>query len=251
MQLLPEEHRAAVEGALRGGWPRTRREAMLRGVAHATARLMGTRTKEIDEGLAELPPGYQLVIVGAGLDSRAHRLPALKESVVFELDHPASQAFKRERVAGLPVLAKELCYVSTDLSKEALGAALERAGHSASTPSAWVFEGVITYLSPGEVSHAIEAMSARSAPSSRLLATYNEPNFTRRFAAGFMARAAEPARAAFEPEQMHALLRQHRFVVRSDRGGIERAIRAGMEPVLLDRVFTRFHHVVIADFRSV
>ncbi|MCZ7677432.1 MAG: class I SAM-dependent methyltransferase [Sandaracinaceae bacterium] len=57
------------------------------------------RTAAIDRALTELLAGgpRQLVILGAGLDARAYRLPGVEEAVVFEVDHPATQRFKRER----------------------------------------------------------------------------------------------------------------------------------------------------------
>ncbi len=55
------------------------------------------RTVILDRAIASGPPAEQLVILGAGLDSRAWRLDGLKDTVVFEVDHPGSQAWKRER----------------------------------------------------------------------------------------------------------------------------------------------------------
>ncbi len=53
------------------------------------------RTVILDRALAASPPVEQVVILGAGLDSRAWRLDSLKDTVVFEVDFPASQAWKR------------------------------------------------------------------------------------------------------------------------------------------------------------
>jgi hypothetical protein len=90
-------------------------------------------------------------------------------------------------------------------------------------------------------------MAARSAPGSRLLATYNEGGAVRRLIGAVTARSGEPHRAWFAPEPMRRLLDEHGFVVRSDRDGLAQARRTGVHRSLLDRALVRFHHVVIAD----
>jgi methyltransferase (TIGR00027 family) len=247
LQLLPDDCRAAVERRIRHEWPRSRREAALGLVANATEKLMGPRTVEIDEGLRALPRGHQLVILGAGLDARAYRMRELSGSVAFEVDHPASQAFKLRQTVGLRPCTRELHHVPVDFERERLGDALARAGHSSTAPTAWVFEGVISYLTPREVEAAIDAIAERSAPGSRLLATYNEPSLVRRLFAGVTQRAGEPHRGAFTREQMGRLLEERRFVVRSDRDGSERAQHLGVSRTATERFWVRFHHVVIAD----
>ena len=246
LRVLPDDQRAVVERVLRDEWPCTIQEAKLRFIAQATERMMGPRTVEIDDGIRALPRGHQLVIVGAGLDARAYRMSELEGSVAFELDHPATQAFKLRQVEGLRPRVRELRHVAVDFTREPLGDALARVGHDPAVPTAWVFEGVISYLTPPDVAKAIEAMAARSAPGSRLLATYNEPSWTRRANSVISARNHEPQRAAFTPESLRSLLAAHGFVVRSDRDGRERAARWDMTPKVFDR-FWRFHHVVIAD----
>ena len=218
LRLLPAECREAVEGRLRGALPRSPREAILRVVAASTEALMGPRTVEIDGALREMPAGHQLVILGAGLDARAYRLSALADSVVFEVDHPASQAFKRRQTASLTPTARELRHVPVDFARETWSSALERAGHSPRIPTAWVFEGVISYLSPEEVEASLDAIAELSAPGSRLCATYNEDSALRRLFAAVTARSGEPQRACFTRAAMKALLVGRGFVVRSESG---------------------------------
>ncbi|MGL1806969.1 class I SAM-dependent methyltransferase, partial [Vibrio parahaemolyticus] len=62
----------------------------------------------------------QVVLLGAGLDSRAFRLPGLSDIAVFEVDHPASQQYKRSCIAGLTPVAKSLTYVTVDFEKDKL-----------------------------------------------------------------------------------------------------------------------------------
>jgi methyltransferase (TIGR00027 family) len=247
LNLLPPQHRAAVEHDIRGDWPRGR-ELLLRLIARSAERLMGPRTAEIDEGLRELSSGVQLVLLGAGLDARAYRMPELSESIVFEVDHPATQAYKRAQTTGLRPAAREVRYVPVDFGRDRLGEALEQAGHLVDVPTAWVFEGVISYLRPRDVEASLDVIAARSAPRSRLFATYNEPTRLRPVVTWLMRRAREPARAVFSPREMRLLLEGRGFVVRSDRDGFERAVRWNPSPSPRWRSWFRFHHVVIADF---
>jgi methyltransferase (TIGR00027 family) len=251
--MLPDDARAAVESLIGGERPRSMREALLRIVGRGAERLMGPRTAEIDEGLRAASPGSQLVILGAGLDARAYRMRNLADSVAFEVDHPASQAFKLRQVEALHLMpvVRELRHVPVDFTRERTSEALARAGHDASAPTAWVFEGVISYLSPAEVESALDAIAERSAPGSRLLATYNASSLPRRAVSALTRNAAEPQRASFTPDQMRRSLEARGFVVCSDSAGYARARRWKQAPDLVDRVWFDFHHVVVADRRQV
>jgi len=248
LQLLPDDHREVVERMRKREWPKSRREAMLAMVASATQNLIGPRTVEIDQGLRELPSGHQLVLLGAGLDARAYRMRELSESIAFEVDHPATQGFKVQKARALRPCTRELRHVAVDFERDRLGEALERAGHDARLPTAWVFEGVVSYLTESEVAATFDIIAGRSYVGSRLLLTYNEPNVARRIASRITARTGEPQRAAFAPRAMRRLLEARGFIVRSDRDGVERARRWNRQSTVMDRLWVRFHHVLIADF---
>jgi methyltransferase (TIGR00027 family) len=250
LRLLPPEARDVVERVARGDRPRRRSELRWFVIAHTTRRLMGTRTLEIDDAIAATPRGQPLVILGAGLDARAYRLDALSDTIVFEVDHPATQAMKRERVADLTPRARELRYVPVDFTKDRLADALERAGHDASKPTTWVWEGVISYLSRDEVDATLATMASRSASESRLIATYNEPSAIRSLFARTTARSGEPHRSWYRPDEMRSALRAHGFAIRSDRNGVERAERHIGRATLFDAMVSRQHHVVVADRRA-
>jgi methyltransferase (TIGR00027 family) len=88
----------------------------------------------------------QYVILGAGLDTFAHRNPhpALR---VFEVDHPATQAWKRDLIhtTGLPDPGR-LAYVPVDFETKSLAGQLESAGFDASAPAFFSWLGVVPYL---------------------------------------------------------------------------------------------------------
>src|SRR6476660_10527215 len=96
------------------------------------AWLMLVRTRFIDELLerAIRNGATQLVILGAGFDTRAHRFAdLLKDAKVFEVDYGATQEYKRRRVdevlGGAPA---NVTYVPIDFVRESLGEVLRRAG---------------------------------------------------------------------------------------------------------------------------
>ncbi|MFD4652364.1 class I SAM-dependent methyltransferase [Streptomyces sp. NPDC058441] len=98
MQLLRAEERTPVD-AVRVGVPPQGRPARTRYESvRARAEVMVARTGAIDEALCACPP-RQLVILGAGLDSRAWRLPQLARTDVWEVDHPACPEGRRPSAA--------------------------------------------------------------------------------------------------------------------------------------------------------
>lgn len=113
----------------------------------------------------------QLVVVGAGLDTRAHRVAALSEVRVFEVDHPATQASKRRRMDSFPD-SRPVRYVAVDLATASLSEALAKADHDDAVPTLWIWEGVMAYLSRAQMDKTLSDITGRSAPGSQLVASY-------------------------------------------------------------------------------
>ena len=104
----------------------------------------------------------QYVMLGAGLDSLAWRRPDLLGAVtMFEVDHPASQAWKRERVdaLGLPVNDRHL-FVPIDFEVESLGAGLDAAGFDWAQPTLFSWLGVMLYLTTEAVETTLRTSTA-------------------------------------------------------------------------------------------
>ena len=102
IELLREDERVPVE-LVRAGTPPSGAAARLAYESvRAAAGSMVPRTVAIDAAIAARPCP-QLVVLGAGLDDRAWRMRELADVDVLEVDHPASQADKRDRVGGLPL----------------------------------------------------------------------------------------------------------------------------------------------------
>ena len=132
------------------------------------------RTRAIDTAVEEgMASGLrQLVILGAGLDTRAHRLACLGDSRVFELDHPNTQASKQAHLLGLPVAAAGLQHIPADFQTTTLAQALDGSAFDAASPTFWVWEGVVPYLEESAVQRMLSAIAELSAPGSQLAVTY-------------------------------------------------------------------------------
>jgi len=208
VQFLPERWRKRVEkvrASLASG-ARTSPYALWQ-------RPMGTftqfRTVVLDRALAAAMPVEQLVILGAGLDSRAWRLDSLKDTVVFEVDFPASQAWKRERAASIPYKAKDVRFVAIDFQRDQLSSLIRSAGFDPGKRTFWLWEGVTMYLSPEVVSANLGAIAALSAPGSRIAFTYLRKKNGRVPHSMFLALLGEPVQSALTPEETTDLAKTH------------------------------------------
>jgi methyltransferase (TIGR00027 family) len=135
------------------------------------------RTLAIDAALREAVDAgvRQLVVLGAGLDARAWRMPELAETRVFEVDHPSTQAYKRARVGARSPSAKDVTFVAVDFAKDSLEEAMARSGHDATAPTFWLWEGVTPYLPLAAIRATLAAVASRSAKGSRIAVTSGTP----------------------------------------------------------------------------
>jgi len=114
----------------------------------------------------------QVVLLGAGLDSRAFRLGLGEDVTVFELDQAPVLDFKQAVLGehgAVPTCAR--VPVRVDL-RDDWPRTLSAAGFDASRPAAWVAEGLLMYLTRGDADRLLAAVTAQSAPGSRLAAEY-------------------------------------------------------------------------------
>lgn len=233
-RLLRSDEREIVDEVRRGTPPTGWRQRTTYESVRACAEVVAPRTVAIDEALRARTKD-QLVILGAGLDTRAWRLTGLVGTDVWEVDHPASQQDKRARLpAGLPIMARSVRFTPVDFAVDDLGAALEAAGHDASAPTTWLWEGVVPYLTRGEVRATVAALAARTAPGSALVVNYQAPSTRatvgRRLARllGSSVTSGEPWRSLWKPRQMAALFAAAEWRVVSDEDLFSLAHTFGM-----------------------
>ena len=208
---------AKVEEAARAGKRGIRME-----MARTMADMIALRTVAIDNAVRDAiaAGAKQLVILGAGYDGRAWRMRELAGVRVFEVDHPATQSEKRARVNKLPPAFGEVTFVPVNFEKQSLDDALDRAGHDRSSPTCWIWEGVVMYLTRDAMRATLSALARRSARGSTVIINYH--NAHRRFFARLMFRLiGEPQISSWTQEEMAADLRSVGFTVREDTGMLD------------------------------
>jgi methyltransferase (TIGR00027 family) len=251
-ELLPPGWSRAFARVRRrvGHAPRQRLESALRQLD-----VIPLRVASIDAELdAALDGGCrQVVLLGAGLDTRAYRMSTLAELPVFEIDHPATQAYKRRRAASFRPLAAGVTYVEVDFERESFGERLVAAGFRRDVPTAWVWEGVVMYLTDDAVRRALAGMAAISAPRSALILNYHEREASRRDRRSLFRRWllwwwSEPQIGLRTPAAMHALVGQAGFAIARDTRPDEWARRLGARPPLGHTA--EVSHLLVALYRE-
>ena len=133
------------------------------------------RTKHIDAVLKQCAREgiEQLVILGAGFDTRAYRFKdILTNTRVFEIDLPGTQDIKKERLAKtLGSLPENVSYLPIDFNTQSLDALLE-SGYSAALKTLFIWEGVCMYIRPGAVDEVLSFVSHHSGPGSSIVFDY-------------------------------------------------------------------------------
>jgi methyltransferase (TIGR00027 family) len=169
----------------------------------------------------------QYVILGAGLDSFAYRRHDLLDRLrVFEVDHPATQAWKRQRLAELGVPAPAgLVFAPVDFERQTIREGLEQAGFAFGDQAVFSWLGVTMYLTLDAI-HATLATLAQCRAGTRVVLTYNQPpdvltsddaQITAAMA-GLAAKMGEPFISRFRFAEMARLLHQHGFSEITDFG---------------------------------
>lgn len=152
----------------------------------------------------------QLVILGAGFDSRPYRLPGLERVRVFEVDHPATQAMKRETLGPAP---GNVVFVPVDFLRDRVEDALAAAGCAQGLRTLVLWEGVSNYLDAASVEATLR-MAARLGTA--LLFTYVDAALldgTARFEGGtrslaYVRSLGEPFTFGLPPAGMRAYLHE-------------------------------------------
>jgi methyltransferase (TIGR00027 family) len=121
---------------------------------HPSRRTMrifiAVRTRFAEDALATAIPGgvRQLVVLGAGLDTYAYRSRSRGDCLrIFEVDHPATQAWKRRRLAEAAIpIPNSLIFAPVDFERETLAEGLTSSGFDRSQQTFFSWLGVVPYL---------------------------------------------------------------------------------------------------------
>ena len=151
----------------------------------------------------------QVVVGAAGYDGRAFRYakPGVRW---FEVDHPATQRDKLERLERLGLDASHVRFVEADFTRDPVAGRLRAAGLDPDAPSLFLLEGVAVYLEPAVLEDVLRQFRQVAAPGSSLaisvsLSRPRGDTARARFQAT-VAALGEPARSTFEPAEAEALL---------------------------------------------
>ncbi len=191
---------------------------------------MQVRTRVLDDAVRDFAAtgGAQVVLLGAGFDARAARLPNLK---FFEVDHPATQERKRARV-----LDSRATYVAFHFERDPMSTlpdVLARHGHDPTRPTLTIWEGVTMYLTEPAIEASLAAIHAYScgASGSVLAMTYfdreriDSPSALRRVSRAVVASVGEPFRWGIRPADLPAFFESRGFSLRDDQDIVDHATR--------------------------
>ncbi|HEY0483653.1 MAG TPA: SAM-dependent methyltransferase [Kofleriaceae bacterium] len=195
---------------------------------------MQVRTRLLDDAVRAFVAagGGQVVLLGAGYDCRALRLPELAGAHVFEIDHPATQGHKRAVLDRLGA-ASPAHYLAWDFEThpmDDLPGALADAGHDPAAPTLTIWEGVTMYLTETAIDASLRAIAAWSAAGSELALTYmTRTRLTRSLAVRVVRtvvqRLGEPFRFGWEPDELPGYLAERGFALTSDVSAVDAAHR--------------------------
>ncbi len=224
LRILGEEAEAAIDEA--------RREPLRR----ALRLFIAARTRFAEDALANaLARGVrQVVALGAGLDTYAYRASLPAGARAFEVDHPATQAWKRERLSEAGIAIPEaLTFAPVDFERESLADGLAAAGFDPAGASFFTWLGVVPYLTEQAVFATLGFIAALPGGGEVVFDYANPPDTVvdaerRAFLEALAARVAaagETFRSYFDTAALTARLRAIGFAEIEDIGGAEIAAR--------------------------
>lgn len=220
---------------------------------------MQLRTRALDDVLLDfVKAGRQVVLLGAGYDSRALRFGReLSDAVVFEVDHPATQSRKLARLPA-ETMKNRVVYASWDFERNEVAALpfrLRELGLDPEAPTLTIWEGVTMYLREQAVDETVRAVRAYSSPASLLALTYIDkrailrPRGEHGLLQRIVASAGEPWRFGFYPEHVGSWFRDRGFELSSD--ATDAGLAARFYPPDVGRRFEkRTRHVAVFEVRA-
>jgi methyltransferase (TIGR00027 family) len=204
-------------------------DSILRPFSAALRAFMVTRARFAEDVLAEgiRERGVQqYLVLGAGLDTFAYRNPYPALSV-FEVDHPATQAWKRDHLAAASIqVSASMRFVAVDFERQNLRDELAAGGFDFNAPTVTAWLGVVPYLTL-EAFRATIAMLGSLAQGSDAVLDYSQPRAALSpneqlmldSMASRVAQAGEPFQLFFRPQELEEELRRAGLHVIRDLDG--------------------------------
>jgi methyltransferase (TIGR00027 family) len=215
--VLPELHLDALDLDF---------DSAIKQVGAYIVAIMTYRTKRFDAALLDaLQDGArQVVVLGAGFDSRAYRFQSQLGNVrVMEVDYGPTQAYKKQRLGEiLDVIPSNVSFVPMDFTKDNLLEQLRNAGYSEQQKTFFLWEGVTYYLPESAVKDTLHFVRDHSAAGSRIAFDYfgaNNPSLNNPLHQ--YARWGEPLLFGFPNDSARESVQQEGLGVLSDTQGLE------------------------------
>lgn len=139
------------------------------------ALFIGLRERYIDDFLiAALSDGAgQVVILGAGFDTRAYRIPNILKARIFEVDHPLTQTIKIQLIKkAVKDISPQISFVPADFNKDNLAEKLHSYGYRENIKTVFILQGVIEYLTQEGVDNTLGFVANNSCAGSSLIFDY-------------------------------------------------------------------------------
>jgi methyltransferase (TIGR00027 family) len=215
------------------------------------------RTRLIDDWIVDAAAAgaRQVVVLGAGFDCRALRLPHLAKIPTFEVDRLQLLEEKRKRLGrSIAATHPHLHCVPIDFLRDDVGARLSASGFVQNTRTLVLWEGVTNYLDADAVARVFDLVTEICAPGSRIIFTYvhadvldgsfEAPGLDALFAR--LAASNESWTFGFRPEELDEYLRRHSLHLIDDLGAAEYRVKVmGARACAL--VGYEFYHVAVAE----
>ena len=201
-------------------------------IARSIRAFVAVRSRVAEDELARaIGRGVtQYVVLGAGLDTFAYRNPYPASALrVFEVDHPATQAWKRKKLAAARIgVPSSVTFAPVDFERQTLADGLERAGFDRQAPAFFSWLGVTMYLTAEAVTSTL-AFVVSTPRGGGLVFDYAVPRLSLGWAGRLalaalswrVAAAGEPFRTFFAPRALHGQLAGLGFQSMTDLGGDE------------------------------
>ncbi len=184
---------------------------------------LAARTSFFDQTVvAAVDRGVRQIVVGAaGYDGRALRY-AKRGVRWFEVDHPATQRDKLDRLARLGIASPDVRFVAADFTRDPVAELLVAAGLNPDVPGLFLLEGVAVYLEPAVLETVLDQLRQVAATGSRLaisvsLSRDRDDDSRARFRAS-VAAMGEPAKSAFDADEAEDLLARHGWRIMAGHG---------------------------------
>jgi methyltransferase (TIGR00027 family) len=213
------------------------------------------RTRYTEDALRAAVAGgaRQYVLIGAGFDSFALRRPAFAADLaIFEIDHPATQMLKTERIAACGItLPESVHFIPADLARRSVAQALSDSPFRPDLAALFSWLGVTMYLTKEANLAALRSIASCSTPGSELAFTYldekalDSRSESFRQLANTVASVGEPFRCGFHPQAIAGELRSCGLTLLEDLDSEQAAARYDRADLHGARA-SRFSHLALA-----